>query len=140
MKRKCNVNDFKIFNVNCFHFTFLATFAYDKFFHEQIARKKFEHSYRVFKKVNRLAGPGQFPNALEYSSGEKPITVWCSNDYLGMSSHPEVKQAVRYANNYSKCHINVFALASGKVILSPYFLAFKLISMKLWFFSYNAVK
>lgn len=70
-------------------------FPYNKFFHDQIMRKKMDHSYRVFKKVNRLAGPGQFPKALEYSWGEKPITVWCSNDYLGMSCHPEVKAAVR---------------------------------------------
>lgn len=72
-------------------------FPYDQFFHEQILKKKMDHSYRIFKKVNRLAGPGQFPNAYEYSWGEKPITVWCSNDYLGMSCHPEVKDAVRKA-------------------------------------------
>jgi 5-aminolevulinate synthase len=69
-------------------------FAYEDFFHEQIMRKKKDHSYRVFKKVNRLAGVGQFPTAKEYSWGERPITVWCSNDYLGISSHPEVKRAV----------------------------------------------
>lgn len=57
-------------------------------------KKKQEHSYRIFKKVNRLAGDG-LPRAMEYSAGEKPITVWCSNDYLGMSSHPEVMKAVR---------------------------------------------
>jgi len=74
-----------------------ATFAYEDFFHEQIMKKKQDHSYRVFKKVNRLAGAGQFPTAKEYSWGERPITVWCSNDYLGMSCHPEVKAAVRNA-------------------------------------------
>jgi len=73
------------------------TFPYEEFFHEQIQKKKRDHSYRIFKKVNRLAGQGQFPKALEYSYGEKPITVWCSNDYLGMSSHPKVKEAVRNA-------------------------------------------
>nr|CAD7260349.1 unnamed protein product [Timema shepardi] len=45
--------------------------------------------------VNRLAKA--FPAALEYSWGERPITVWCSNDYLGMSTHPQVKEAVRQA-------------------------------------------
>lgn len=73
----------------------LNKFPYENFFHQQIMKKKMDHSYRVFKKVNRLAGPGQFPNAMEYSWGEKPVTVWCSNDYLGMSCHPEVKNAVR---------------------------------------------
>lgn len=67
-------------------------FQYEEFFHEQIMRKKQDHSYRVFKKVNRLAT--EFPSAFEYSWGEKPITVWCSNDYLGMSCHPGVKAAV----------------------------------------------
>ncbi|XP_037924790.1 5-aminolevulinate synthase, erythroid-specific, mitochondrial isoform X2 [Hermetia illucens] len=74
-----------------------TTFPYETFFHNQLMKKKKDHSYRVFKKVNRLAGEGQFPRAFEYSSGEKPITVWCSNDYLGMSCHPEVKNAVREA-------------------------------------------
>lgn len=73
------------------------TFEYEDFFHEQIMKKKKDHSYRVFKKVNRLAGVGEFPKAKEFSWGERPITVWCSNDYLGMSSHPEVKAAVRDA-------------------------------------------
>lgn len=70
-------------------------FPYENFFHQQIMKKKKDHSYRVFKKVNRLAGPGQFPHAMEYSWGEKPVTVWCSNDYLGMSCHPDVKNSVR---------------------------------------------
>uniref|UniRef100_A0A1B6M3E6 5-aminolevulinate synthase n=1 Tax=Graphocephala atropunctata TaxID=36148 RepID=A0A1B6M3E6_9HEMI len=70
-------------------------FPYEDFFHDQIMRKKRDHSYRVFKKVARLAS--DFPTALEYTWGEQPITVWCANDYLGMSCHPVVKQAVRDA-------------------------------------------
>ncbi|XP_066588819.1 5-aminolevulinate synthase, erythroid-specific, mitochondrial isoform X1 [Prorops nasuta] len=70
-------------------------FPYEDFFHEQIMRKKKDHSYRVFKKVNRLAE--NFPSAMEYSWGEKPITVWCSNDYLGMSRHPAVIESIREA-------------------------------------------
>ncbi|KAL2735191.1 hypothetical protein V1478_002831 [Vespula squamosa] len=72
-----------------------VNFPYQEFFHEQIMKKKKDHSYRVFKKVNRLAE--QFPAAVEYSWGEKPITVWCSNDYLGMSRHPNVINSVREA-------------------------------------------
>ncbi|XP_022223924.1 5-aminolevulinate synthase, erythroid-specific, mitochondrial [Drosophila obscura] len=76
------------------------TFPYEKFFNDQIMKKKRDHSYRVFKKVNRLAGDGLFPHALEYSERtERPITVWCSNDYLGMSAHPSVKRAVQDALN-----------------------------------------
>lgn len=58
-------------------------------------KKKLDHSYRIFKKVNRSAH--QFPAAKEYSWGEREITVWCSNDYLGMSAHPEVKRAIKDA-------------------------------------------
>jgi 5-aminolevulinate synthase len=72
-----------------------TSFAYEDFFHEQILKKKQDHSYRVFKKVLRNAE--EFPKAKEFSQGEKPITVWCSNDYLGMSRHPEVKAAVAEA-------------------------------------------
>ena len=53
--------------------------------------KKRDHSYRVFKKVSRKAS--QFPVAQEVGLGED-ITVWCSNDYLGMSWHPTVQAAV----------------------------------------------
>lgn len=71
-------------------------FNYEGFFAKQLQKKKDEHSYRVFKKVLRDAS--SFPHAFEHSSGkEKDITVWCSNDYLGMSWHPKVKEAVRYA-------------------------------------------
>lgn len=45
-------------------------FHYEEFFAEQIMRKKRDHSYRVFKKVNRLAEQGKFPRAMEYSWGE----------------------------------------------------------------------
>ncbi|XP_076280430.1 5-aminolevulinate synthase isoform X1 [Lasioglossum baleicum] len=71
------------------------SFAYEEFFHEQIMKKKKDHSYRVFKKVNRLAQ--NFPTAIEYSKVPKPITVWCSNDYLGMSRHPAVTSSVQEA-------------------------------------------
>lgn len=70
-------------------------FPYEQFFRDQINLKKKDHSYRIFKKVNRLAS--EFPTALEYSWNEKPITVWCSNDYLGMSCHPQVKAAAKAA-------------------------------------------
>ena len=48
--------------------------------------------FRVFKRVNRSAA--EFPAASEFSWGETKINVWCSNDYLGMSRHPEVRKAV----------------------------------------------
>ncbi|XP_070558715.1 5-aminolevulinate synthase, erythroid-specific, mitochondrial-like [Ptychodera flava] len=74
-----------------------GSFNYEKFFEEKIDEKKKDHSYRVFKKLERDAT--QFPHAREFSNvmeGQPgaPITVWCSNDYLAMSRHPAVKEAV----------------------------------------------
>lgn len=72
-----------------------SLFDYDKFFKGQIDKKKKDHSYRVFKKVLRK-GP-KFPYAEEHSGMKKDISVWCSNDYLGMSWHPKVTEAVQNA-------------------------------------------
>lgn len=70
-------------------------FDYEAFFEDKLEQKKRDNSYRIFKKVSRKAT--EFPRALEHSSGEKDITVWCSNDYLGMSWHPKVQEAVMEA-------------------------------------------
>lgn len=69
-----------------------AMFDYENFYEEKILEKKKDNSYRIFKKVARL-GPS-FPCAEEHTEDKKPITVWCSNDYLGMSWHPKVQEAV----------------------------------------------
>lgn len=67
-------------------------FPYQEFFKDQIAKKKRDHSYRIYKKVNRLAN--NFPCAKEFTDGQNDVIVWCSNDYLGMSCHPQVQEAV----------------------------------------------
>lgn len=72
-----------------------ARFDYDDFFTQKIIEKKNDHTYRVFKTVNRFADG--FPFAKDYSvSGRlaSQVSVWCSNDYLGMSRHPKVIKAI----------------------------------------------
>lgn len=72
-----------------------VTFKYDEFFEEKIDSKKMDHTYRVFKTVNRRAP--SFPMADDYSESlhaKRDVSVWCSNDYLGMSRHPKVTQAI----------------------------------------------
>jgi 5-aminolevulinate synthase len=66
-------------------------FDYDEFMGRELDRKKRDGSYRYFNEINRLAR--SFP-AGETGDG-RPVTVWCSNDYLGMSSHAVVKSAMR---------------------------------------------
>ncbi|XP_028923560.1 5-aminolevulinate synthase, erythroid-specific, mitochondrial [Ornithorhynchus anatinus] len=70
------------------------TFSYDKFFDAKITEKKDDHTYRVFKTVNRKADA--YPFAEDFSESladKKEVSVWCSNDYLGMSRHPRVLEA-----------------------------------------------
>ncbi|XP_074537699.1 5-aminolevulinate synthase, non-specific, mitochondrial-like isoform X2 [Halichoeres trimaculatus] len=71
------------------------SFQYDKYFEKKIESKKTDHTYRVFKTVNRNAV--SFPMADDYSASlhaKRDVSVWCSNDYLGMSRHPRVTQAI----------------------------------------------
>ena len=63
------------------------TFDYDSFYDRIIAVKKSNQSYRYFNNINRLAQA--FPQA-HMSSKEQKVTVWCSNDYLGMGRNPHV--------------------------------------------------
>ncbi|KAJ3208913.1 mitochondrial 5-aminolevulinate synthase [Dinochytrium kinnereticum] len=66
-------------------------FNYESFFKQEIDRKLQDKSYRYFNNINRLAQ--EFPEA-HVANGDH-VTVWCSNDYLGMSKHPKVIDAMK---------------------------------------------
>jgi 5-aminolevulinate synthase len=69
---------------------------YDSIFRSAIERLHDEGRYRVF--IDILRTKGSFPNAHCFGgNGPKPITVWCSNDYLGMGQHPAVVDAMEKA-------------------------------------------
>ena len=69
---------------------------YDSIFKSAIERLHDEGRYRVF--IDILRTKGSFPNAHCFGgNGPKPITVWCSNDYLGMGQHPAVVEAMEKA-------------------------------------------
>ncbi|HEX4079239.1 MAG TPA: 5-aminolevulinate synthase [Rhizomicrobium sp.] len=72
------------------------TYPYKARFRETLAGLRRESRYRVFADILRRSGA--YPEADLYSGPEsRPITVWCSNDYLGMSQHPKVIAAMREA-------------------------------------------
>ena len=61
-----------------------------------IDRLKAEGRYREFADICRVRG--RFPRALyRGQGGEREVTVWCSNDYLGMGQHPAVLAAMHEA-------------------------------------------
>jgi 5-aminolevulinate synthase len=66
------------------------TFDYDAFYTHELDKKHRDRSYRYFNNINRLAE--DFPRAHMADSDDR-VTVWCSNDYLGMSRNPEVLAA-----------------------------------------------
>jgi 5-aminolevulinate synthase len=70
---------------------------YESFFRNQIAALKTEGRYRVFANLERHAG--RFPKATfrDDTGREREVTVWCSNDYLGMGQHPTVLTAMHEA-------------------------------------------
>jgi len=70
---------------------------YDQVFDSAIERLHTEGRYRVF--IDILRNKGAYPNARCFAghNGPKPITVWCSNDYLAMGQHPKVIGAMEEA-------------------------------------------
>ena len=70
---------------------------YTRAFSQAIDRLHAEGRYRVF--IDILRNKGAFPSARCFAghNGPKPITVWCSNDYLAMGQHPKVIAAMEEA-------------------------------------------
>jgi len=70
---------------------------YQRVFAQAIDRLHAEGRYRVF--IDILRNKGMYPNARCFAghNGPKPITVWCSNDYLAMGQHPKVIAAMEEA-------------------------------------------
>ncbi|MEM9369956.1 MAG: 5-aminolevulinate synthase [Pseudomonadota bacterium] len=62
---------------------------YESFFQSSLNQLKDEGNYRIFADLERKAG--NFPKAHHHGAGED-ITVWCSNDYLGMGQHRAVRE------------------------------------------------
>ncbi len=75
----------------------MHTLDYNRVFADAIDRLHAEGRYRVF--IDILRNKGAFPNARCFAghNGPKPITVWCSNDYLGMGQNPKVIAAMEEA-------------------------------------------
>ena len=67
---------------------------YERFFEGQLDGLRRDGNYRHFAELERHAGG--FPRATHHGIG-RDVTVWCSNDYLGMGQHPAVLSAMTEA-------------------------------------------
>ncbi|MBV8888581.1 MAG: 5-aminolevulinate synthase [Alphaproteobacteria bacterium] len=67
---------------------------YESFFRQRLDALRAEGRYRVFADIERRRG--RFPRAFDHRLGAE-VTVWCSNDYLGMGQHPAVIGAMSAA-------------------------------------------
>ncbi|KAH9502280.1 5-aminolevulinate synthase, erythroid-specific, mitochondrial [Bulinus truncatus] len=88
VSRLLNKADLKNISGSVFH----NGFDYKTFFFNLIEAKRRDNSYRVFKKITR--SKQKFPICRESSHGEQSITIWCSNDYLDLTMHPKVIEAI----------------------------------------------
>ena len=69
---------------------------YEQFFNDRISDLKGEGRYRIFADLERQVG--SFPRATSHTpNGETDVTVWCSNDYLGMGQNNLVRTAMKEA-------------------------------------------
>ena len=68
---------------------------YRSIFEDAVDTLRQEKRYRVFADLERVAG--RFPTAIyrDQADNAREITIWCSNDYLGMGQHPDVITAMQ---------------------------------------------
>ncbi len=68
---------------------------YRGIFEDAVDTLRQEKRYRVFADIERVAG--KFPTAIyrDQADNSREITIWCSNDYLGMGQHPKVIAAMQ---------------------------------------------
>jgi 5-aminolevulinate synthase len=72
----------------------MSAMDYEGFFKARLDALRAEGRYRVFADIERRCG--RFPRAFDHRIGAE-VTVWCSNDYLGMGQHPAVLAAMEEA-------------------------------------------
>jgi 5-aminolevulinate synthase len=68
---------------------------YDAFFKTSLDKLRASGDYRVFANLERHNG--NFPHATALGEHPQKVTIWCSNDYLGMGQHPDVVSAMHAA-------------------------------------------
>lgn len=79
----------------------MAPVQHEDRFREVLQDMKLDGRYRTFIELERIAG--EFPTALRHRADgtTQRVTVWCSNDYLGLGQHPDILAAMHGALDLS---------------------------------------
>jgi 5-aminolevulinate synthase len=70
---------------------------YDRFFKDAVDKIREEGRYRIFADLARECGRFPYARYFDAEGQPKDVTIWCSNDYLGMGQHPVVVKAATEA-------------------------------------------
>lgn len=74
----------------------IVAMNYNAFFKSELSALREEGNYREFAELQRHCG--NFPNAKNHNDhGDGDVTIWCSNDYLGMGQNSKVLEAMHKA-------------------------------------------
>ena len=97
-----------------------SAFQYEEFFGRKIQEKIDTNTYRQFRVVSRdvetFPGVKVVDDPSQAQAIARDVTVWCSNDYLGMGQHAAVRKAAMYVSLGGVCEWREVCVSGGRCV------------------------